>query len=226
MMTDWSVIIKGMPRVAAAHREEYAEARRDQILEAALRIFAEKGFAETTMDEVAADAHLAKGSLYLYFPTKEELLRKLLGRFTLLPDLPQIMESIRELPPPAGIPKLVAQIWRRFADRKELARVVVREIHSNAKRARLFNEEVGLRAYRLVADYLAKWMKRGELRRADPLAMAQCLIGMLWFFLLSQELMSGKEIHPLSDNAIGRMVSELFLEGAGPRSTARPRKSK
>jgi AcrR family transcriptional regulator len=222
-MTDWSVIIKAMPRVAAAHREQYAEARRDQILEAALRIFAEKGFAETTMDEVAADAHLAKGSLYIYFPTKEDLLRKLLGRFTLLPDLPKIMDSIRELPPRTGVPKLVAQIWRRFRDRKELARVVVREIHSNANRARLFNEEVGLRAYRLIADYLAAWMKRGELRRADPLASAQCLIGMLWFFLLSQELMGTKDIHPLSDAAIGRIVSDMFLDGALAAQPRRPR---
>ena len=224
MMTDWSVIIKGMPRVAAARREQYAEARRDQILEAALRVFGAKGFAETTMDEVAADARLAKGSLYLYFPTKEDLLRKLLSRFTLLPDLPQIMDSIRELPPRAGIPKLVAQIWRRFSDRKELARVVVREIHSNAERAKLFNEEVGLRAYRLIAEYLAKWMKEGELKRADPLATAQCLIGMLWFFLLSQELMSGRDIHPLSDGAIGRIVSDIFLEGASRRPLARAAK--
>jgi TetR/AcrR family transcriptional regulator len=203
-----------MPRVAAARREQYAADRRDQILEAALRVFADKGFAETTMDEVAADAGLAKGSLYVYFPTKEDLLRKLLSRFTLLPELPQLMDSIRELPPRKGIPKLVTQIWRRFRERRELARVVVREIHSNAERARIFNEEVGLRAYRLLADYLTIWMKRGELRRADPLATSQCLFGMLWFFLLSQELMSGKEMHPLSDQAVGKVVSQMFLEGA------------
>jgi AcrR family transcriptional regulator len=209
-----------MPRVAAARREQYAAGRRDQILEAALRVFADKGFAETTMDEVAADAGLAKGSLYVYFPTKEDLLRKLLGRFTLLPELPEMMDAIRELPPRRGIPKLVMEIWRRFRERRELARVVVREIHSNDERARIFNEEVGLRAYRLVADYLANWMKRGELRRADPLATAQCLFGMLWFFLLSQELMSGKETHPLSDQAVGRVVSQMFLEGAAASAMA------
>lgn len=207
-----------MPRVAAARREQYAAGRRDQILEAALRVFADKGFAETTMDEVAADAGLAKGSLYVYFPTKEDLLRKLLSRFTLLPELPQMMDSIREMPPRTGIPKLVTQIWLRFRERRELARVVVREIHSNAERARIFNEEVGLRAYRLLADYLAAWMKRGELKRADPLATAQCLFGMLWFFLLSQELMSGKEMQPLSDKAVSRVVSQMFLEGAASPS--------
>ena len=213
-----------MPRVAAARREQYAAGRRDQILEAALRVFADKGFAETTMEEVAADAGLAKGSLYVYFPTKEDLLRKLLSRFTLLPELPELMDSIREMPPNKGIPKLVRQIWRRFRERRELARVVVREIHSNAERARIFNEEVGLRAYRLLAEYLATWMKRGELKRADPLATAQCLFGMLWFFLLSQELMSGKETHPLSDQALGKVVSQIFLEGAAAPVKTPPRR--
>lgn len=213
-MTDPSVIIKRMPRVAAANREQYAEARREKILDAALRVFSTTAFAETTMDQVAAQAGLSKGCLYLYFRTKEDLLQDLIRRYSLLPELPELMESIRETPPALGVPTLVAQIWRRFRERKELARLLVREIHSNPQRARLFTEQVGLRAYRSVAGYLGLWMDRGKLRRSDPLATAQCLIGMLWFFLLSQELMGGKEFHPLSDEAVAATVSQMFLEGA------------
>ncbi len=213
-MTDSSVIIKGMPRVAAANREQYAEARREKILDAALRVFSSTPFAETTMDQVAAEAGVSKGCLYLYFRTKEELLHDLIRRYALLPELPELIESIRETPPALGVPTLVAEIWRRFRERKELAQVLVREIHSNPQRARLFTEQVGLRAYRLVAGYLGLWMDRGRLKRADPMATAQCLIGMLWFFLLSQELMGAKELHPLSDEAIAATVSRMFLEGA------------
>jgi TetR/AcrR family transcriptional regulator len=213
-------------RVAAAKQEEYAQARRKLILDAALRVFANKSFGEAKMDDVAAAAGLSKGALYLYFPTKEELLRGLIQRYALLPELPELMDSIGETPPELGIPTLIGEIWRRLRERKELARVIVREIHSNPERGKLFTEQVGLRAYQVLAAYLERWMRRGSLRRQDPMALSQCLFGMLWFFLLSQELMGGKELHPLSDEAITLAVTRTFMEGAASRDHHPSRRSR
>src|SRR6476646_6272806 len=53
------------------------EARPQEILEAALKVFAEKGFAAARMDEVARRAGVTKGTIYLYFPSKEELFKSL-----------------------------------------------------------------------------------------------------------------------------------------------------
>jgi AcrR family transcriptional regulator len=58
----------------AARRERERELRRNQILDAAKHIFAEKGLSLATMDDVATHAQLGKGTLYLYFKNKEELL--------------------------------------------------------------------------------------------------------------------------------------------------------
>jgi AcrR family transcriptional regulator len=58
-----------MPRIA----EEVRAARRDQIIAAALACFARAGYHATTMDDVAAQAGLSKGTPYLYFPGKEAL---------------------------------------------------------------------------------------------------------------------------------------------------------
>ena len=213
-----------MPRVAAGQREQYAEARREQILEAALRAFSGGGFAETTMDQVAADAGLSKACLYTYFPTKDALLQQLLERYTLLPELGELIDAVREEPPARGIPKLVAEIWRRLRERKELARVLVREVHSFPERSRVVTERVRLPAYRSLGDYLEGCMQRGALRKRDPFATAQCLFGMLWFFLVSQELMGDKEQHPLSDREITRLVSETFLAGAAEPAARRARR--
>jgi AcrR family transcriptional regulator len=201
-------------RVAAAKHEEYAQARRDMILNAALRVFSQTGFAEAKMDQVAAAADLSKAALYLYFPSKDALLQSLLQQYSLLPELPGMVASLRDTPPALGIPTLIAEAWRRLRERKELARVIVREIQSNPERAKLFSEQVGLPAYQSVAGYLDHWMKRGLLRHQDALVAAQCLLGMLWFFLLTQELMGGKELHPLSDDTIVATVARMFLDGA------------
>lgn len=70
-----------------AKRERRKEARPGELLEAALDLFVEKGFAATRSEEVAARAGVSKGTLFLYFPSKEELFKavvveNLAGRFT------------------------------------------------------------------------------------------------------------------------------------------------
>jgi len=70
-----------------AKRERRKEARPGELLEAALDLFVDKGFAATRSEEVAARAGVSKGTLFLYFPSKEELFKavvieNLSGRFT------------------------------------------------------------------------------------------------------------------------------------------------
>ncbi|WP_137919531.1 TetR/AcrR family transcriptional regulator [Hydrogenophaga sp. 2FB] len=72
------------PRQRRARRKE---ARPGELLDAALQLFVEKGFAATRVEEVAARAGVSKGTLFLYFPSKEELFKavvreNLAGRFT------------------------------------------------------------------------------------------------------------------------------------------------
>src|SRR5216684_5782593 len=88
--------------------EECAQERRDSILNAALRVFAQSGFVEAKMDQIAAAADLSKASLYLYFPSKDALLHSLLERYPLVPELPEMMASLGDTPPALGIPTLIA----------------------------------------------------------------------------------------------------------------------
>lgn len=58
-----------------------AEERSAEILEAALHLFSDKGFHETTVDDIAQGAGVAKGTVYLYFPSKEHILLALKRQF-------------------------------------------------------------------------------------------------------------------------------------------------
>ncbi len=71
---------------SAVKRERRKEARPGELLDAALDLFVEKGFAATRVEEVAAHAGVSKGTLFLYFPSKEELFKAVVrenisGRF-------------------------------------------------------------------------------------------------------------------------------------------------
>jgi AcrR family transcriptional regulator len=77
-----------------------SEQRRAEILEAALSLFSSKGFHETTMEEVAHAAGVAKGTIYLYFPSKEHVLLALkrgfmMGLTTAVADI--VAEAIEQL---------------------------------------------------------------------------------------------------------------------------------
>ena len=193
--------------------EECAQKRRDAILNVALRVFAQSGFAEATMDQVAAAADLSKAALYLYFPSKDSLLHSFLERYPLLPELPEMMASLGDTPPTLGIPTLIAEIWRLLRQRKELARVISREIQSNAESGKLFAEQISPPSYQSLAGYLDRWMNRGVLRRQNALAAAQRLIGMLWSFLLTPELIGAKDLYPVSDETVVTTVARMFLDG-------------
>ncbi len=69
-----SQTIKGIPKMSIQERKERErEQRREAILDAAQKIFFEKGLVATTMDEIAEAAELSKGTLYLYYTSKEDL---------------------------------------------------------------------------------------------------------------------------------------------------------
>ena len=69
-----------MSSEATPTRRRRKEARPQELLDAALALFAEKGFAATRAEEVAVRAGVSKGTLYLYYPSKEELFKAVVRR--------------------------------------------------------------------------------------------------------------------------------------------------
>src|ERR1700722_14371624 len=200
-------------RVAASRHEDYAQERRDTMLNATLRVFAQSGFAEAKIDQIAAAADLSKASLHLFDPSKGSLLHSLLERYAVLPELPKMMASLGDTPPALGMPTPIAEIWRLLRQRKELARVISRGIQCSAESGAMFVEQLGPSPYQPLAGYLDRWMNRGVLRRQNALAAAQFIVGMLWFFLLTEELLEGKDLYPLSDETVVTSVARMFLDG-------------
>src|SRR5438045_6447132 len=97
---------------AASPRQRRKEARPQELLAAALDLFVEKGFAATRSEEVAARAGVSKGTLYLYFPSKEELLKAVI-RHTLMADIARGAELLAQNDGPTGdlLVELMTDWW-------------------------------------------------------------------------------------------------------------------
>jgi AcrR family transcriptional regulator len=208
-----------MPRVAAARKEALGESRRSQILEAAVRLWLRAGFDATSVEAVAREAGLAKGTVYLYFPSKEALLEEAVRRYSLVPVMGELAGALASRPIEEAIPLLVAELWRRLAANAPLVGLLFQELPRRPDLARAFLEKAVLPTNRLLAAFLERGIAEGRLRPVDPFVAGRALVGMLMIFLLTQEVFGGRDIAPLADDAITGTAAELFLHGVlRPRS--------
>jgi AcrR family transcriptional regulator len=161
-----------------SRREARRQLRRDAIVQVASVYFLEHGYAGTTMSGIAGALGGSKGTLWSYFPSKEELFIAVMDRLTedFRTQLSVILDPGRE----------VEQTLRRFCrefigkitspDGMALYRLVVAEASRFPEIGRIFNERGPSRTQQQLATFLADVMERGLLQRADPLEAARQLI--------------------------------------------------
>jgi AcrR family transcriptional regulator len=208
-----------MARIAADQREELGEARRTQILEAAVRLWLRQGFDATAVDAIAREAGLAKGTVYLYFPSKEALLEEALRRYSLVPAMGELAAELDGRPFEQAIPVIARELWRRLRENAPLVGLLFQELPRRPELARAFLERAVLPTNRLFAAFLERGISAGTLRPVDAFVAARALVGMLMIFVLTQEVFGGRELAPIADAAIPETAAALFLHGVlRPRS--------
>jgi AcrR family transcriptional regulator len=205
--------------MAAEQREALGESRRAQIVEAAAGLWLRDGFDATSVEAIARAAGLAKGTVYLYFPSKEAVLDEAVRRYSLVPAFEALTHELAGTPPETAIPRIARELWRRLTEHAPLVRLMLRELPQRPDTARAFLEKVVLPANRLFAGYLDAGVAAGAVRPLDTFVAARALVGMLMIFLLTQELYGGRMLAPLADDSITDTVADVFLHGVlRPRS--------
>ncbi|HTO53799.1 MAG TPA: TetR/AcrR family transcriptional regulator, partial [Myxococcota bacterium] len=174
-----------MARIRADQREAHEQARRTQILEAALRIWVREGYHRAPVEAIAREAGVAKGTIYLYFPTKEAVLQAAIERFSLLPALEELVAKLHEIPPERAVPALVETLWHRLRDRGPLIATLLGGGMLLPENGRVFLERVVIPGNQLLAEYLDRCVARGALRPLDTFVAARALVGCLVMFLIS-----------------------------------------
>lgn len=123
-------------RARGRPRTKPAELRREELLDAAQRLFLDKGIGATSIDDIASAAEVAKGTFYLYFPSKEALLHALQERFV-AGFLEQLDAAMDRCGPDRWRPRL--QAWVRtiiegYLDHVRLHDVIFHETHQEYDR--------------------------------------------------------------------------------------------
>jgi AcrR family transcriptional regulator len=197
------------------------EARPDEILAAALAGFAERGFAATRLEDVAARAGISKGTLYLYFKGKEELFEAVV-RATLLPNLERVeaLAATFEGPSALLLERLLLTIAGVMDSRAgALPKLVIAEAGNFPELARFYLDEVVRRGLRLIGTILRRGIERGEFRAVDVDHAVFCVIGPMLLAALWKNSLEAHDDAPLDTQALVRAHLDLLLGGleAGAR---------
>jgi AcrR family transcriptional regulator len=164
------------------------DARPAEILDAALAVFAQKGFAATKLDDIAARAGITKGTIYLYFDSKQALFEAL-ARQSVGAQIEQVTAQLATFPgSSADLLRFVLSTMGRFAmtsDRVVLPRLVLAEAANFPKLAEFWRREIIERGIALLSGIIRRGIERGEFRRIEPqhaarLCVAPILIILLW----------------------------------------------
>jgi len=157
-------------------------ARPGEILEAALGVFAEQGFAAARLTEIARRAGVSKAALYLYFETKEDLFRAV-ARSLAAPNLTALADALEASQAPFAelAPALLARAAGLLSDARavSIVRMVLAESRNFPDLARIWREDVVEQVLGLVAGLIARAQARGEVLVGDPRLYAFSLMGPL-----------------------------------------------
>jgi AcrR family transcriptional regulator len=191
------------------------EARPDEILAAALASFAERGFAATRLEDVAAGAEISKGTLYLYFKSKEELFEAVV-RAKLLPNLERIEALAAAFEGPSA--DLLQRLLLTIADVVDsrtgaIPKLVIAEAGNFPELARFYLDEVVRRGLRLIGKILRRGIGRGEFRPIDVDHAVFCVIAPMLIAALWKNSLEPHDDAPLDVPRLAQAHLDLLLRG-------------
>jgi AcrR family transcriptional regulator len=206
-----------MVKAARLTREEQAAASRRAILDAALLLFAEHGFAGTSTRKIAKKAEVSEGLIFHHFPTKQDVLRSIVeSRQT----MPAMVRSLLSDNPDLPVRDFVETVTRGFVTllrpgqpESRLFRVMLGEAHRNAE-LYAFAQGVQTMLIETLRAYFEGRIGAGEIRPdLEPSSAARTLMGgLVLFFLLNHRL--APEEWDVQAAAHARGVADLWLRGA------------
>ncbi len=193
-------------------------ARRNQILDAATTVFAEKGFHRATIKDVARAAGIADGTIYTYFSSKTEVLLGILNRLN--------ESTEREMQFALGSEQDVRAFFKAYVRQRisliwpnaEVFRAVLPEMLVNAELRDLYYQQVLVPTFRVAEHYFLAQMEEGQLRKVDVPLAVRAIAGTVFGLLMTQLL--GDELIAARWEELPEVLTTLMFDGLKPAGDA------
>ena len=208
-----------MNRPATSNRPRWRrrkEERPAEIIAAALETFAERGFAAARLDDIAERAGVTRGTLYLYFPSKEELFKAVV-RQAIVPVIARgeaMLEHSQESSA-ALLTKILLMIPTAVAGSpvSAIPKLMISEARNFPDLAQFYLKEVIRRGRRLLTTIIARGVERGEFRPVDMDHVFYCVVGPVLLTMLWKHSFEPYDGKRLDAQALCRAHLDMLLHG-------------
>jgi len=193
------------------------QTKRRQILNAAVRVFSQKGFHRCRISDIATEADVAYGLVYHYFDNKEEILNCIFDENWGL--LTKVIEEVdgQELPLSKKLKAVVDFLLDAYRLFPDVIQVVVMEIARSSKFLKRPKIDAFERAFQSLAEIFRSAQKRGEVRAdLDPKVMAYMFFGSLELILTSYLLGTIEPVVGERYEQEKQVIADIFFQGIRP----------
>lgn len=203
-----------------ARTPKIVEDRREQIIDAAMRVFAQKGFARATNRDIALEAGITSGLIYYYFKSKEDLLRAALEKRSPVQVMTQITPEMLEQPPEILLPLISMRVLSIVEHEQfvSVLRVLLPELlHGSAQIAPIV-QGFFQRMIDFLIAYLQAQVTRGTVRAdLDVEMVVQMIVSSVMGFVLRRQIMHDPKVQLYTHEELAHTIIETILRGTLPR---------
>jgi len=189
--------------------------RREDILQASLHLFAQRGFHGTSMRDIAREADLTEGLIYHYFVSKRDLFRAIIEEHSFLP----LLRTLPELAGQLDLRALLIVLARGFFDvlrqNTELTRLLLQEVQVFPEEKEAFFADAVNESITVLGGILDTRMNEKTRLQVDPQVSARIFFNSLLAFFVEQEILGGKHLLPADENAYVDHLVEMFVKRIG-----------
>jgi TetR/AcrR family transcriptional regulator len=214
------------PALPTTARQRRKESRPQELLDAALDLFVEKGFAATRSEEVATRAGVAKGTLYLYYPSKEELLKEVI-RHNVVSEITVGLDLVRSFEGSSAelLGEVLRQWWQRVGETRAsgIMKLMMSEVRNFPDLAQFYVDEVVGPSNRMLALMVQRGIDRGEFRPVDVQQVVHALAAPMLFLVMHKHSIGACSVgHRIDPATFIATQIDLVLHGLEARPAASP----
>jgi AcrR family transcriptional regulator len=204
---------------AMSRTPKVVEDRREQIIDAAMRVFAQRGFARATNRDVAREAGITTGLIYYYFKSKEDLLRAALEERSPVQVMTQITPEMLEQPPDVLLPLLVMRVLNLVEGEQfvSMIRVLLPGMLHGATEVAPIALSLFQRVIAFLSNYLKVQATKGKVRAdLDVDAASQVIASSMVGIVMRRQIMQDPGVLQYTHEEIVQAILGTLLQGIKP----------
>ena len=185
-----------------------------RLLEATLKLISEKGYMGATTREIAQQAGVTELTLFRHFGSKEKLFKELLGSYTFLPRLKELLPELDGLSSREALELIATRFLLTLKERKSMVKIMYSEYTTYPENIRAVYNKFVQEMRTTLAAYFEGLQKRGVLRKnISPAMTARMFLWILFSYFRSEEIMQSNRMKKAAREKHIHEMIDIFMSG-------------